>query len=167
MQLLKRHTKKEDHKLASRIRSTNPATVFGFVRCCYNSALELTCFRLRKGSATFSQPETFFANFLHLMVLFSKWFSTMLKRHFGNGRIMSFIIFQQPGVGCGIIVNLAELQAQAILCIHNVTSETLRLVLNLLFIYFILSLKMVGSALNMSYTSSAIINKYFRCSFLC
>ena len=47
------------------------------LRCCYISALMLTCFRLTKGRATFFRPETIVASFLHLMVLFSKQFSTM------------------------------------------------------------------------------------------
>ena len=42
--------------------------VFGFILCCYLSAL-LTCFRLEKGRATFFWPETIVASFLHLMVL--------------------------------------------------------------------------------------------------
>ena len=45
---------------------------------CYISVLVLTCFRLTKGRATFFRPETIVASFLHLMVLFSKWFSTIL-----------------------------------------------------------------------------------------
>ena len=40
--------------------------------CCYISALVLTCFRLKKGCATFFWPETIVAIFLHLMVLFFK-----------------------------------------------------------------------------------------------
>ena len=42
------------------------------VRCCYISALVLTCFRLKKGHVTFFRPETIVASFLHLMVLFFK-----------------------------------------------------------------------------------------------
>ena len=42
------------------------------VRCCYISALVLTCFRLKKSRATFFRPETIVASFLHLMVLFFK-----------------------------------------------------------------------------------------------
>ena len=42
------------------------------VHCCYISALVLTCFRLMKGRATFFQPETIVASFLHLMVLLFK-----------------------------------------------------------------------------------------------
>ena len=42
------------------------------LRCCYISALVLTCFRLTKGRATFFRPETIVANFLHPMVLFFK-----------------------------------------------------------------------------------------------
>ena len=38
-------------------------------RCCCNSALVLTCFRLKKGRATFFRPETIVESFLHLMVI--------------------------------------------------------------------------------------------------
>ena len=38
-------------------------------RCCYFSALVLTCFRLKKGHATFYKPETIVASLLLLMVL--------------------------------------------------------------------------------------------------
>ena len=51
----------------------NLTIVFDFVRCCYISALVLTCFRLTKGRATFFWPKTIVkASFLHLMVLLSK-----------------------------------------------------------------------------------------------
>ena len=50
----------------------NLAIVFGFVRCCYISALVLNCFRLKKGRATFFRPETIVASFLHSMVLLPK-----------------------------------------------------------------------------------------------
>ena len=50
----------------------NLAIVFGFVGCCYNSALVLTCFRLTKGRATFFPPKTIIVSFLHLVVLFFK-----------------------------------------------------------------------------------------------
>ena len=40
------------------------------VRCC--TLLVLTCFRLTKSRVTFLRPETIFASFLHLMVLFVK-----------------------------------------------------------------------------------------------
>ena len=48
----------------------NHANVLGFVRCCYVSALVLTCFRRTKGRATYFRPETIVESFLHLMVLF-------------------------------------------------------------------------------------------------
>ena len=38
----------------------------------YISALVLTCFRLKKGRATFFRPETIVASFLHSMVLLPK-----------------------------------------------------------------------------------------------
>ena len=42
------------------------------LRCCYISALVLTCFRLTKDPAIFFRPETIVASFLRLMVLFFK-----------------------------------------------------------------------------------------------
>ena len=42
------------------------------VRCCYISALVLTCFHLTKGRATFFRSKTIFACFLHLIVLLFK-----------------------------------------------------------------------------------------------
>ena len=39
------------------------------VRCCYFSALLLTCYRLKKGRATFYRPETIVLSLLFLMVL--------------------------------------------------------------------------------------------------
>ena len=50
----------------------NLAIVFGFVRCCCNSALLLNCFRLKKGRDTFFRPETIVASFLHFMVFLPK-----------------------------------------------------------------------------------------------
>ena len=47
-------------------------TLFITVRCCYISALLLTCLRLMKGRATFFWPETIVASFLHCMVLLPK-----------------------------------------------------------------------------------------------
>ena len=53
------------------------------VRCCYFSALVLTCYRLKKGRATFYQPETIVANLLLLTVLFFKViFNHTSKRQF-------------------------------------------------------------------------------------
>ena len=43
-----------------------------FVRCCYISALWITCFYLTKGRVTFLRPKTIVASFLHLMVIFFK-----------------------------------------------------------------------------------------------
>ena len=57
------------------------------VRCCYISALVLTCFRLKKGRATFFLPETIVASFLHLMVLFFK----VLLSHLQNVLILPCI----------------------------------------------------------------------------
>ena len=45
---------------------------------CYISALVLTCFRLKKGRATFFRPEIIVASFLHLMMFFFK----VLLNHF-------------------------------------------------------------------------------------
>ena len=53
------------------------------VRCCYISALVLTCYRLKKGRATFYRPETIVASLLLLMVLSLKViFNHILKRQF-------------------------------------------------------------------------------------
>ena len=53
------------------------------IRCCYISALVLTCFRLTKGRATFFRPETIVAGFLHLMVFLFKVLSNhSSKRQF-------------------------------------------------------------------------------------
>ena len=49
-----------------RVFLINLATVFGFVHCCYISALMLTCFRLMNDHATYFQPRTIFASFLYL-----------------------------------------------------------------------------------------------------
>ena len=43
--------------------------LFGFVHCCYISSIVLTCFRLKKGRATYFRPEIIVASILHLMVL--------------------------------------------------------------------------------------------------
>ena len=43
-----------------------------YQRWCYISALLFTCFRLKKGRATFFRPVTIVVSFLHLMVLFFK-----------------------------------------------------------------------------------------------
>ena len=48
------------------------------VRCSYNPALVLTCFRLKKGRDTYFRPETIVASFLHSMVLLPK----VLSNHF-------------------------------------------------------------------------------------
>ena len=40
-----------------------------YVRCCYFSALVLTCYRLKKGHATFYRPKTIVTSLLLLMVL--------------------------------------------------------------------------------------------------
>ena len=51
------------------------------LRCCWISALVLTCFRLTKGCATFFRPETIVASFLHLMVLFYKEIFNHTSKH--------------------------------------------------------------------------------------
>ena len=53
------------------------------VRCCYFSALVLTCFRLTNGRATYFRPETIVASFLHHMVfLFKVLFNHSLQIFF-------------------------------------------------------------------------------------
>ena len=46
--------------------------VTAMLRCCYISALVLTCFRLTKGRVKFFRLETIVDSFFHLMVLFFK-----------------------------------------------------------------------------------------------
>ena len=83
------HFVKKQHKMqetrnncfGSKKRSTYQRT--SNVRCCFISALVLTCFRLTKGRATSFQPETIVASFLHLMLLFYKViFKHTSKRQF-------------------------------------------------------------------------------------
>ena len=62
----------QDLNLLQILLNLNLAIVFGFVRCCYISALVLTCFRLKKDRAAFFRPETIVASFLHPMVLLFK-----------------------------------------------------------------------------------------------
>ena len=63
----------------------------------YIYALVLTYFLLTKGRVTFFRLETIVASFLHHMVLFSKWFSTMLQ----NASLWcSFLIFHMITGGC-------------------------------------------------------------------
>ena len=56
------------------VMNLNLANVFDFVRCCYISALLLTCFHLTKARATYLRPETIAASFLHLTMLLFKVF---------------------------------------------------------------------------------------------
>ena len=51
--------------------------------CCYILALVLTCFRPKKGRATFFRPKTIVASFSHSMVLLPKvLFNHSWKHHF-------------------------------------------------------------------------------------
>ena len=68
------------------------------VRCCYISALVLTCFRLTKGRATYFRSETL-VSFLHLMVQLFKvsiithgclWNSGIMLVIQGKERLMSW-----------------------------------------------------------------------------
>ena len=62
-----------------RLKATRGATNDVFKNCCLFTALVLTYFHQTKSRATFFRPETVVASFLHLMVLYSKWFSTILQ----------------------------------------------------------------------------------------
>ena len=51
--------------------------------CCYILALVLTCYRLKKGRATFFRPETIVASFLHVTVFLPKVLFNHSKYCFG------------------------------------------------------------------------------------
>ena len=49
------------------VRRKQISTSVEMARCCYISALKLTCFHLTKARATYFRPETIIASFLKLM----------------------------------------------------------------------------------------------------
>ena len=58
------------------------------MRCCYISAVVLTCFCLTKGRATFFRLETIVANFLHLRMLIWEVFIN----HFSKRQIVVLLV---------------------------------------------------------------------------
>ena len=68
------------------------------VRCCYISALVLSCFRLKKDRATFFRPETIVASFLHSMLLLPKVFSLCIQSFFENASLWCFIVTRQKTI---------------------------------------------------------------------